>query len=381
MSDPQLALVIPTYRWNALARDTLTQAAAIAGDDVLVHVGDNSANAEKHAFLAGLAKRSSNFVVTCHPTNLGADPNWLFLVKAQTAPFICMAADDDSFTGAYFRSAVAMLRADPGCATASGLHISVGHARNKVPLYTPDERLEADPLHRIQRYSGENSICYAISRRAVIQEFARLVETSPLPCPFYDYMLAFHLLSTGTYRLDRNGFAYIYDHANWQRNDAFIESNKRWYKGYKLPEDFGYLTRLHWAIVAAHFFHSNFRSPDLPAERAEAIAAYLFQRQRMGFARDYALYAGAIDALFVGHAEAFVAMRRLMTQGYDRLAPAFDDFALVVGVFAPDVATRYRAFQSQSLRSGADAVHLAPSPRARLSMARATIGSLLRRRR
>ena len=380
-SGPQLALVIPTYRWNALAQDTLTQAAAIGSDDVVVHIGDNSANPEKHAFLAKLAARSTNVLVTCHPTNLGADPNWLFLINSQTAPYICMAADDDSFTGAYFRSAVTILREDPHCATASGLHISVGHEGNEPVLYTPAERLETDPLERIRNYRGENSICYAISRRTVIQGFARLVATSPLPCPFYDYILAFHLLSMGTYRLDRNGFAYIYDHTNWQQNDAFIESNKRWYKGYKLPEGFGYLTRLHWAVVAAHFFSSTFRSPELSDDRAGAIVAYLFDRQRTEFRSDYDLYRREIDAAFAGCPEAAAALRRLMRSAYGRFEAIFDDFALVVSVFAPEVAARYRAFQSATLLPGTGA--LRRSPRATmtsLSKAGSIVGGLLRRR-
>ena len=379
---PQLAIILPTYRWNGLARDTLTQAAAIAGPDIRVHIGDNSANPEKHAFLAELAARSTNVVVTCHPTNLGADANWLHLVKAQTATYLCMAADDDAFTGSYYRAAVAVLRDDPRCSTAGGLYISVAHVQNrKVPIVsTPVERLETDPLDRIRNYRGENTICYAISKRTVIREFAQLVEHNPLPCPFYDYMLAFHLLSMGTYRLDRRGYAYLYDHSSWQLNDAFIESNKRWYKGYGLPEAFGYLTRLHWAVVAAHFFSSTFRSPDLAAERAEAIGAYLFERQRRDFSRDFYRYKSEIEPLFARDGEALAAFRRLMTLGYDRIEPIFDDFAVVAAMFSPDVASHHRAFQTATLRPGADAIRLSPlAPLLSLSRARATVGSVWRR--
>ncbi len=379
---PQLALIIPTYRWNRLAKDTLTQAATISDADILVHIGDNSANAEKHAFLEQLAERSANVVVTCHPTNLGADPNWLFLIEAQTAPYICMAADDDSFAAGYFRSAIEILREDPLCATASGLHVSVAQsATKKVPVIsTPAERREADPLGRIRRYRGENSICYAVSRRTVVQEFATFVERNPLPCPFYDYMLAFHLLSVGTYRLDHRGFAYIYDHSNWQLNDAFIASNKRWYKNYGLPDGFGYLTRLHWAVVAVHFFSSTFRSPALSNESADAIVGYLFDRQRREFARDFYRYKPAIDSLLVHHDEAAAACRRLMTRSYDRIASIFDDFAIVADVFAPDVARSYRSFQTATLQPGADAIRLSVfAPLKSISMARATAGSAFRR--
>ena len=382
----RLALIIPTYRWNDLARDVLTQAAAIGGDDIRVHIGDNSANGDKHAFLAELAARSRNVVVTCHPRNLGADPNWLHLVKAQTAPYICMAADDDFFGAPYFRAALALLAGEPGCASAGGLYFSIAHspktgAKNRAPvLRTPVERRETDPLERIRRYNGENTICYAVSKRTVVRGFAGFVEQNPLPCPFYDYMLAFHLLSTGTYRLDRAGFAYAYDHSNWQLNDSFITSNKRWYEGYGLPDAFGYLTRLHWAVVAVHFFSSSFRSPDLPAAGAAAIAAYLFDRQRREFARDFYRYRSAVEALFAGHDEAAAAVRRLMTRTYAETAAIFDDFALVVGLFAPDVARRHRAFQAETLLPGTDAISLSGLASFKsLSLTRARAGNVLHR--
>lgn len=357
-SNAQLALMIPTYRWDALAKDTLTQAAAIGSDEILVHIGDNSANPEKHAFLKALAERSTNVFVSCHPTNIGADSNWLHLIKAQTTPYVCMAADDDSFIAAYFRTGLALVRDDPNCATASGLHVSIAHGEsNGTVVNTPSERLEASPLERIRNYSGQNSICYAISPRPVIRDFARYVEVNPLQCPFNDYMLAFHLLSMGTYRMDRKGYVYLYDNSNWQLNDTFIESNARWYKGYDLPGSFAYLTRLHWAVVAVHFFSSTFRAKNLADDQATAIIAYLFDRQRKEFATDYKRYRPAINAVFKGHAEASAALRRLMSNKYQHIAAIFDDFAIVVALFSPDVAARYRAFQTASLQPHADGIN------------------------
>ncbi|MEW6437590.1 MAG: glycosyltransferase [Pseudomonadota bacterium] len=350
-SSPQLAIIIPTYRWNALAKDVLTQAASIGSDDIAVHIGDNSANPEKHAFLQKLASKSTNVTVTCHPTNLGADSNWLYLVKAQTAPFICMAADDDCFGGAYYRSALALIREDADCGASAGLLVSIARIpETTMPVVLPaEERRETEPLERIRNYHSHNVLCYAIARRPLIRAFADYVEKNPLQCPFNDYILAFHLLSTGTYRRDEMGYVYLFDNSHWQLNDWFIESNSRWYKGYGLPEKFGFLTRLHWAVVAVHFFSSVFRSPDLSPDRAKAIVAYLFTRQRDEFAQDFQQYKPTIEALFAGNAEAAAAFTRLMKNGYENIEAIFDDFALVVAVFSPDVARRYREFQSATL--------------------------------
>ena len=351
--NPQLAIILPTFRWNAVARDALRQAAATGSDDIVVHIGDNSTNPEKHDFLKGLAEKSTNVRVTCHAANLGTDGNWFYLFNAQTEPFYCMAADDDTFTPSYFRSGLNLIRDDPDCSVASGLHVSVaqGGTEDKRPiLYTPDERLEADPLDRIQNYSNSNSICYGISRRASIADFVTYSERNPLGCPFNDYMLAFHLLSVGKYRLDRLGYIYAYDHGNWQDNDAFIKSNSRWYKGYNLPESFGYLTRLHWAVAAVHFFSSTFRSPGLSDDRADAIVAYLFGRQRTEFRSDYKRYKSQIDLLFMSHREAGAALSRLMNARYEDVTAIFDDFARVTAIFSKEVSILYRRFQSSTLR-------------------------------
>ena len=350
-SSTQLAIIIPTYRWNGLAKDVLTQAASIGSGEISVHIGDNSANSEKHAFLKDLASRSTNVRVTCHSKNLGADNNWLYLVKAQTAPFICMAADDDCFGGTYYRTALKLIREDANCGAAAGLLISIANKPGQcAPFVLPAvERLETDPLGRIRKYHGNNVLCYAIARRSVIRGFADFVEANPLGCPFNDYMLAFHLLSIGTYRRDQMGYVYLFDNSHWQLNDSFIESNSLWYKGYGLPERFGYLTRLHWAVVAVHFFSSIYRSSDLSTEQAEEIVCYLFNRQRNKFAQDYYRYRPVIDQLFSLDAGAAAACKRLMREGYTSVDAIFDDFALVVAFFSPDVAQRYREFQRTTL--------------------------------
>ncbi len=373
---PLLAIILPSNRWDALSRDVLSQAAAVGCDDILVHIGDNSLNPEKKLFLADLAARSRNVVVTSYPEHTGADENWQYLLRAQTADYFCMAADDDCYTAGYFRAALALIRADEGCSASAGLYVSVAHplahaaatdtAADMLALTsdiaTPAERLEAGPLARIRAYGGENTMCYAVSKRAVIVDFFRYTEANPLRCPFNDVILAFHLLSIGTYRIDRRGYVYLYDHTNWRLNDTFIASNKRWYKGYGLPEAFGYLTRLHMAVAAAHFFSSTYRSPALGDDEAGAIATHLYERLRGEFLADHERYREPIAPLFAGHPQAGEAFRRLLTSGYDRLGALFDDFAAVVAAFKPDTAKAYRAFQDASFHPAAGALRM-PTPR------------------
>ena len=370
---PQLAIILPTNRWDALSRDVLMQAAAIGSEDILVHIGDNSLLAEKNAFVRELAARSTNVVATCFETHTGPDENWQFLLAAQTAEYFCMAADDDCFTAGYFRAALDLIRSDEGCSAAGGLHVSIAHP--SVPITTDSvkftaaalagatvgcERVEHDARARIRAYRADNPMCYAVSKREVIVDFFRFTRANPLRCPFNDYILAIHLLSIGTYRVDRRGYIYLYDHTNWRLKDAFIANCRRWYKGYGMPDAFGYLTRLHLGVVSTHFFHSLFRSPNLSPADAGLIAGDLYEWQRDEFVDEYRRYAAAIDPLFADHPTAKAALTRMMNAPYENLSALFDDFESIVAIFSSEAARHYRLFQSETLQRQEEAIAISP---------------------
>ena len=371
----QLAIVIPTYRFDMLARNALAQAASIGCETIRVHIADNSENPEKHAFLQDLAARSRNVVVTCHEKNIGPEGNWSFLIKAQTAPYICIAADDDSYGGAYFEAGLNLIRADAGCAGASGLHLSVAHLQGQeVPFaMSPPDRREPTAIGRISRYGGENTMAYTISKREIIRDFADFVAANPLKCPFNDMILAYHVLSIGTYRMDRAGFAYVYNNTNWQTHESFVRSNSGYYRTLGMPEGMGHLTRLHMAAALAHFFSSSFRSPTLSDVEASAIASNLFWRYRKDF-RDlnYKLFKADIDRLFIGNADGQAAFDAFLTTPYTSLELALDDFHRIAAVFSADIATRNRAFQSATMLPQAGGLDLSeePKPNRRTVLAR-----------
>jgi hypothetical protein len=349
MPETQVAIVIPTYRFDMLARNTLAQAASMGSDTIHVHIADNSENPAKHAFLQDCARRNRNVVVTCHEKNIGPEGNWSFLIKAQTAPYVCIAADDDIYGGAYFEAGLNLIRADPACAAASGLHLSLAHLEGQETPFvlSPADRGEMTAFDRISRYGGENTMAYTISKHEIVRRFADFVDANPLKCPFNDMILAYHVLSIGTYRMDRSGYAYVYNNTKWQTIESFVRSNSSYYRTLGMPEGMGQLTRLHMAAALAHFFSSTFRAPTLSNAEASAIASHLFWRYRQDFKDlNYKLLKGNIDQLFSGKADGRSAFDAFLSTPYKSLAPALDDFARIVAMFSPDIAARNRAFQS-----------------------------------
>src|ERR1700674_3407182 len=85
---PTLDLLLPTYRWKGYVRGYISYLASIVEDtgiDLRLHIGDNSCNPEKHAFLRSLA--SSKITLHLHPVNIGAHANATYLFKHSSGEF------------------------------------------------------------------------------------------------------------------------------------------------------------------------------------------------------------------------------------------------------------------------------------------------------
>ena len=386
-TQPRLTVILPTYRFDALARQALRSAAMVGSDDIKVAIADNSENSEKHRFLHDLAARSLNLVVYCHPRNIGPYANWLFLLETIRTPFACLAADDDGFLPAYFRAGLDLVANDEGCSAGAGLFISTARHEPPTPLLVSHQaaRLEATAVLRMAAYNGQNSIAYAVVRSDVVRAFADYVTANPVKGPFVDYLLSFNLLSTGSYKVDPSAPAYVYDNSAWQIVHAEWRSSAKFYVAEGLPESFQHFFKLHWAVANVHFFESRYRSPSLTTAEAGAIARYLFERLRGEFLNDSAARRREIAALLAPHPRAVRALATLSAAPLTAGLAIYDEFAHIVAAFAPTVAAKLCTFQRDTLDPASErtevhqATMAAPAP-VHTGQRRLTFSSLLRRR-
>lgn len=347
----KLAILMPTYRFDEMARQALQLAAGIGDDEICVLIGDNSENPEKHQFLRDLAARSRNVEVTCHPKNIGAFANWMFLIESRETEFVTLAADDDAFTSSYFKAGLRLISADADCSAASGLHIGIATGSDVPDLYAPAQRLESSPLARIERYHGQNPMAYAIVRKSVLKGFADYIRAHPISVSFSDYLLTFHLLSIGTYKMDYDGYGYLYNNNNWSSLPKFFQSAGSFYAMSGLSAGFGVLARLHWAVVNLHFFRSRFRHPGLSEKEASEIAIYLYERFRNDFRYDYTSQRAEIDSLIGADRDAAQILQGFVKDEFESEALVFERFSRLLATFSPELAARYHTFLTTTLVS------------------------------
>jgi len=182
-STKELAILIPTVRWNTRTKALLATCAAIANDETTVIIGNNSNLAEKIDFLDKLCQSNPNITAITHPEDIGATANFFFLYdQAKDFEYCALIGDDDWMTPCYFPGALASLKHNPAascCETGTALaDFGDGkHADISQPSMTGKNMLE-----RLNNWSAVNArvTMYNASRRNTVQAALDYLKETPL---------------------------------------------------------------------------------------------------------------------------------------------------------------------------------------------------------
>ena len=142
----KLAILVPTYRFDSRARNTLAATVSLASEEVAVLIGDNSENADKWDYLDKLGALHSNIHIHRHKRNIGAARNWRFLLDQTPLAYYLFVGDDDSFTTPYVESAMQLLDENEDASAAAGRFVMVTTANNI--LTANGARIESTPSQR-----------------------------------------------------------------------------------------------------------------------------------------------------------------------------------------------------------------------------------------
>src|ERR1700704_5711731 len=121
----KLAILVPTYRFDARARHTIAATASLASEEIAVVIADNSENREKWDYLRLLGRLHPNIHVLTHQTNVGALRNWEFLFDRATLEFYLFIGDDDLCTPPYVRIGMELLEKHSDGSAAAGSFLMV----------------------------------------------------------------------------------------------------------------------------------------------------------------------------------------------------------------------------------------------------------------
>lgn len=351
-----LAILVPTYRFDARAKLVIQNVMALASEQVAVLVADNSENPEKWDELARFANGHPNIHVFCHAKNIGAFENWAFLMGQGNTPYVCYVGDDDFVTPDYFPRSVALLNEHPEATLASGLFVQ--HYRNIEPALINNvggPRLEATGLERIQQYflqTHGNVVSCCVMRRTAFARHLPYLREHPLVASFFDWVMACGMLAQGSYEKHTEG-AYWYDATNWTDPQTAQASDAKFYVEAGLPASFVSFHQLYWAVEMVHYFLGRY-APPLPwAERVQ-IADFLCRRHAVIFMSNlWQPHRAHFSALLAHDPEAEAAIDALLAVTDVTDPRLFSNFARVIQAFSPTIAAEYLAFMQGSLQDTA----------------------------
>jgi|GEM_PF-5996397 len=354
MDSGKLAILMPTYRFDAVAIQNILTVAAMGRDDIGIFIGDNSENPEKWEFLRDLEGKFKNIHAFCHTKNIGAFENWLFLLERQSYEYICMASDDDIYSVDYFLAGYEELKSNPECASSCGLFLLVTPGDDRADISTAISLLSPSPVERITNYTGFNPISYAVFRRNNFTAFLSYLKSKPYLAAYNDFFQAYTFLSFGTYVVHYRAPVFVYNNDNWAEADTAWKSSAAFYIRAGLPEQFQYLHSLSWAVEAVHYFRSKYRPSTLSDDEAAAIALLLFHRWFGEFQEQYSLNQAVIDALFDKSDEGLNALKQMLATPYEQNLKLFDQFVAILRAFNSDLAGRYADFVRDSVLPGSE---------------------------
>jgi len=344
-----LAILIPTYRFDARARHTIAATASLASDDIAVVIGDNSENPQKWDFLRALGKLSSNVHFHLHKRNIGAARNWSFLLEQTELPYYLIVGDDDLCTPEFIDVALRQLKEHNDASAAAGSFIMVTSRNEMSPANRG--RTEASGLQRCVNFTigGGNSLPNSMGRLTAVKPFITYLRNHPLKASFFDWMMAYTLLGQGKYYTEDRG-CYLYDVSNWESGEACWRNDAKFYVEAGLPEPFTWFHGVYWAVELSHFFRGAY-SPIKVQQSSVACAQHLYLNRMVHFRRQFKDASARIELeKLLAHRPAAVAAARLLVANDDATHPQlFDWFTEVVAAFDRDCALAYSDYVRGSL--------------------------------
>lgn len=345
----KLAILVPTYRFDAQAKHTLSATASLATEDFSVVIADNSGSAEKLSFLRKLEGLHSNIHIYQHAKDIGAFGNWRFLFDQTALKYCLFVGDDDVCTPAYVESAYDLLEQHADASAAAGSFAMIDSANRMQSANRGRFEAAADERCINFRIGGGNSLPNSMARRAALEPFMDYILGHPLRASFFDWMMAYTLLGAGKYLTTEEG-CYLYDVSNWDSSEACWRNDAKFYVAAGLPASFTAFHDLYWAVETAHFFCGTY-SPVVDTQQRITCARVLYANRLEAFRYAYGNAARRVllEQQIAHHDGAVAALGRLVANDDALRVEVFDWFSTVLGAFDPSCALAYLDYVRSSL--------------------------------
>lgn len=236
-----VTVILPTSGRTSYLREAIDSIQKQSFTHFVVLVGDNGQSDTCAAIVR--ATGDSRFKYIRHPVNLGAQGNWLELIRLAQTPLIATLHDDDAWHPDFLRQLVSPMLANSKIAMSFGDYIMI----NQDGVELTDQTIELshqthrdvmpggpmqlsleDGLRLIAVWNAPSPAICAVVRRQEILD----TEFPPAASPLYDLWLDYQLVK-------RRALLHFVPgkHTNYRIHPASATS-----KGYATPEDFIFST-------------------------------------------------------------------------------------------------------------------------------------------
>lgn len=197
-----VTIILPTYERARFLSEAIVSALRQTERDFVLLIGDNSRDAATEAVVRAFDDPRIRY--RRHATNLGAQGNWLELVRSADTPFVATLHDDDVWHPDFLERLLAPMRGDPELAMAFGdfmqidergqaLHeatreLSAQTRRDRMPPGRIDYALEQG-LRLAAVWNSPNVAICAVVRRSEILA----LEFPDAAAPLYDLWINYQL--------------------------------------------------------------------------------------------------------------------------------------------------------------------------------------------
>ena len=298
-----LDLLLPTYRWGPYVRGYISYLASLIEDDaydLCLHIGDNSCNLEKHAFLRRF--QSPRVKLHLHVANIGVHRNVTHLFTHSAGELVQILSDDDWIHPTSFAHAT-FLERNPACSSCAGFFAGVPPVRDQGLACFDDRFMVPDPVGRAVDYARYvleetqvNWLALAVHRRSIVSAYIDYSKLHPFQLYFRDQLLSQIALLAGPVKGIREGFMF-YNVRRPEESAAHVKNFKRTLKEVGLAGWlYGYYDYLLACEYAALYLYRGLSEAVFSNRRTDAdrVFATLFRR----FENEYGQSAGAYEKHF-----------------------------------------------------------------------------------
>ncbi|MEM7409547.1 MAG: glycosyltransferase family A protein [Myxococcota bacterium] len=177
-SERALTIGLPVYNGAKVVGSAIESLLAQTHADFTLRISDNASTDDTEAICRDYAQRHERIEYVRQPENLGAMPNFGFLLASATTRYFMWAACDDHWQPTFVARNLAALEAsDRGVCSVSRVAFMEG---SRVELIGATAPLDGTPAENLVRYLGApetNSRFYGIHRTEVLQRCFRADDT------------------------------------------------------------------------------------------------------------------------------------------------------------------------------------------------------------